>query len=61
VCHDGSWTIREVAMRAQALAHEIIIDSVDQEALDKFLRSDRRAWSPKLATPATSATVRRGA
>jgi uncharacterized protein len=28
-------------MRAQALAHEIIIDRVDLEALDKFLRSDR--------------------
>ena len=34
-------SIREVAMRAQALAHEISIDRVDLEALDKFLMSDR--------------------
>ena len=33
--------IREVAMRAQALAHEVIIDRVDLEALETFLTSDR--------------------
>lgn len=32
---------REVAMRAQALAHEVIIDRVDLEALETFLTSDR--------------------
>jgi uncharacterized protein len=32
---------REATMRAQALTHEITIDRVDLEALDKFLRSDR--------------------
>jgi uncharacterized protein len=32
---------REVIMRAQALAHEVIIDHVDLEALDTFLMSDR--------------------
>jgi yecA family protein len=40
-CHDGGRTNREATMRAQALAHEITIDRVDLEALDKFLRSDR--------------------
>ena len=40
-CHDGGRTTREVAMRAQALAHEIAIDRVDLEALDSFLMSDR--------------------
>jgi uncharacterized protein len=34
-------SIREVAMRAQALAHEISIDRVDLQALDKFLMSER--------------------
>ena len=33
--------IREVAMRAQTLAHEVIIDRVDLEALETFLTSDR--------------------
>jgi uncharacterized protein len=32
---------REVAMRAQALAHKVIIDRVDLEALETFLTSDR--------------------
>jgi len=30
-------TIREAAMRAQALAHAIPLDEVDLEALDRFL------------------------
>src|SRR5262245_65598401 len=34
-------TIREAAMRAQALAHAIPLDQVDLEALDCFLMSDR--------------------
>jgi uncharacterized protein len=34
-------TIREAAMRAQALAHAIPLDEVDLEALDRFLMSDR--------------------
>jgi uncharacterized protein len=34
-------SIREMAMRAQALAHEITIDRVDLQALDKFLMSAR--------------------
>jgi Uncharacterised protein family (UPF0149) len=34
-------TIREAAMRAQALAHAIPLDQVDLEALDRFLMSDR--------------------
>lgn len=33
--------IREIAMRAQAFAHEAIIDHVDLEALEAFLMSDR--------------------
>jgi yecA family protein len=34
-------TIREAAMRAQALPHAIPLDQVDLEALDRFLMSDR--------------------
>jgi len=32
---------REAVMRAQARAHEIPLDRVDLEALDRFLMSDR--------------------
>ena len=40
--HAMMWlTIREAAMRAQALAHAIPLDQVDLEALDRFLISDR--------------------
>jgi hypothetical protein len=34
-------TIREAAMRAQALSDAIPLDQVDLEALDRFLMSDR--------------------
>jgi uncharacterized protein len=34
-------TTREAAMRAQARAHEVPLDHVDLEALDRFLMSDR--------------------
>ena len=32
---------REAIMRAQARAHEIPLDHIDLEALDRFLMSDR--------------------
>jgi len=40
-CHDGITPICEAAMRPQALAHDLPLDQVDLEALDRFLISDR--------------------
>jgi uncharacterized protein len=40
-CHDDGRRLARPFMRAQARAHEIPLDRVDLEALDRFLISDR--------------------